>query len=54
MTLDGVMTEPFEGMPESEAENKMLKSIEQDFVIAMMRRGYSVNVRIIESKEEKK
>jgi len=54
VTLDGVPTESFKGMPKSEEEDKKLKRIKEDFIIAMRQWREPVDVRIIESKEETK
>ena len=51
--LDGVITQPFRGMPKGDADDRKLRNIKEDFITAMKLHGESANIHIIVSMEEK-
>lgn len=50
--LDGIITQPFQGMPKSEEEVDVLRNIKEDFITAMKQTGELADIRIIASVEE--
>lgn len=52
--LDGVITQPFKGIPDSAKDDQTLREIKEDFITAMKQIGETANIRIIASVREKK
>lgn len=50
--LDGVVTQPFQGIPKNFEDDQTLRNIREDFITAMKLHGESANIRIIASVEE--
>ena len=50
--LDGVTTQPFQGVSKSAKDDQMLRDIREDFITAMKLHGESAEIRIIVSVEE--
>lgn len=51
--LDGVITQPFQGMPKNFEEDQRLRDIKEDFITAMKLHAESAEIHIIASVEEK-